>query len=499
MSKMKWFGGFVIILVLMLTGGVSSYAQAGYSDVNDDHWAKEAIEYLNDWSIINGYPDGSFKPNGQLKRVHVALMMDRFKNYSWEEFEDQNLSDVPINDPNYHVIQAEVANGLFDDVIKNNKFEPYKVITRAEMASVLVKVFELEGSSSIKVSDVAANHWAYPYVQALLDNNMTNLYEGNQFKPDSPLTRAQFVTFMARGMNDYFKSGSKEIEGSDFLFVSTYDGVLKIATDTNQSVTLHPKAAYEEMYHKDGWIYFMEETFRTDRMGDAVKGFIYRMKEDGSSKEKLSEDVVVDFAVQGNKIVYSYYGKFGKTDGYSGVIGEDMLIKSMNLDGSDNKVLLDNKRTFTMISNSDWVFYVDNESGSLYKVKGDGSQLAKVSNEPFDYYENFLKVSDEHVLFSSSDYAGDNYTHAIYLLNKDGLNKQKVSDENFFVKDIVDNKIIYQTYDYETGNESYFVSNLDFTNPILITDEFQGQYLGASNGEIWFYNYGDGSITSISY
>lgn len=49
-----------------------------FTDVPETHWAFKAINDLADMGIINGYEDGTFKPDAPVTRAEVATMLDRF-------------------------------------------------------------------------------------------------------------------------------------------------------------------------------------------------------------------------------------------------------------------------------------------------------------------------------------------------------------------------------------------------------------------------------------
>lgn len=51
-----------------------------FKDVPETHWAYKAIEELAEMGIINGYEDGTFKPDGAVTRAEVATMLDRYMN-----------------------------------------------------------------------------------------------------------------------------------------------------------------------------------------------------------------------------------------------------------------------------------------------------------------------------------------------------------------------------------------------------------------------------------
>lgn len=51
-----------------------------FKDVPETHWAYEAIEELSEMGIINGYEDGTFKPDEAVTRAELATMLDRYIN-----------------------------------------------------------------------------------------------------------------------------------------------------------------------------------------------------------------------------------------------------------------------------------------------------------------------------------------------------------------------------------------------------------------------------------
>ncbi|MBE1556478.1 InlB B-repeat-containing protein [Sporosarcina limicola] len=164
------------------------------------HWAKEMIEDIASRCIIIGYPDGTFRPNEPIKRRHVAIMFTR----AFELAPIRNsiaFSDVPTNHFYYAAITKVYQAGIFDGA-SNGKFNPDANMTRAQMAKVLVLAFGLEsnGTSANLFRDVPSTHWAKDYISTLADNRIA-LGDNGDFKPDEPVTRAQFVSFIYRALN----------------------------------------------------------------------------------------------------------------------------------------------------------------------------------------------------------------------------------------------------------------------------------------------------------
>ncbi|WP_081797020.1 InlB B-repeat-containing protein [Bacillus ndiopicus] len=162
----------------------------------EKHWAKAMIEELATLGIIQGYEDGSFRPNSPISRMHVAVLLTRaFPLETVRNADD--FSDVPKNHRYYEAIKTLQQAGIVDG--SNGAFHPTENMTRAQLAKVLVGVLGLtpEGTSSFK--DVASKHWSAGYIAALEREGIA-LGDNGNFRPNEPVTRAQFVAFLYRIM-----------------------------------------------------------------------------------------------------------------------------------------------------------------------------------------------------------------------------------------------------------------------------------------------------------
>ena len=124
-----------------LTGGAAPIVSA-YPDVPDGYWASCDINTLTQNHVLAGYPDRTFKPT------------------------------LPIS--------------------------------RAEMATMVVKGFNLDNeytSTSSLFKDVPQSHWANKTIAKAVSNGMMAGYPNNLFKPDQPITRAEALTIMSKGIN----------------------------------------------------------------------------------------------------------------------------------------------------------------------------------------------------------------------------------------------------------------------------------------------------------
>ncbi|MDL4838895.1 S8 family serine peptidase [Aquibacillus rhizosphaerae] len=158
------------------------------------HWAERNITYLYYQNVITGYSNGTFLPNDKITRAEATTIIIRELGLP---LENSNFVDVSNNywASKYigAAVNAKIINGY-----DGNKFKPNDYLTRAEMAAILVRAYKLTGNSDISFPDVSGNYWAHDYIENLLANKITNGYSDGNFGPKDNIKRAEFATMIAR-------------------------------------------------------------------------------------------------------------------------------------------------------------------------------------------------------------------------------------------------------------------------------------------------------------
>ncbi|WP_336633973.1 InlB B-repeat-containing protein [Lysinibacillus fusiformis] len=164
-----------------------------FSDV-EGHWAKEMMKELTTLGIIQGFEDGTFRPNAPISRMHVAVLLTR--SFSLKKVrEADGFSDVAFTHPYYEAIQALKQAGIVDG--SNGAFRPTENMTRAQLAKILVGLLGLTPEGISSFVDVDSTHWSSGYI-AVLEREGITLGDNGNFHPNEPVTRAQFVAFLYR-------------------------------------------------------------------------------------------------------------------------------------------------------------------------------------------------------------------------------------------------------------------------------------------------------------
>jgi hypothetical protein len=185
-----------------------------FTDI-ENHWGEEAIIKSARNLIVEGYGDGSYRPDGALTRAEFTTMLIRalYHNLSGEERvfagpEKRNVySDVKSSDwYRTNIGYADIA-GL-TGFITGNEFKPNQKITREEMAYMIAEAVKYIGINTSKAAEGALNYTDLNKINSGYLNGVkicTNLKllqgSGGYFKPNDGLTRAEAATVLNRLLN----------------------------------------------------------------------------------------------------------------------------------------------------------------------------------------------------------------------------------------------------------------------------------------------------------
>ncbi|KHE70438.1 S-layer homology domain-containing protein [Halobacillus sp. BBL2006] len=114
---------------------------AEFKDVPRTHWASEYIGAMESAGILSGYSDGTFRPNASLSREEMAALV--VKSYFLEGRSDVKFSDVNKSRWSYPYIQNLVANEIVNGY-PDGTFRPTSSIKRSEFAAMMARLLSDE-------------------------------------------------------------------------------------------------------------------------------------------------------------------------------------------------------------------------------------------------------------------------------------------------------------------------------------------------------------------
>ncbi|MGM9928490.1 MAG: S-layer homology domain-containing protein [Bacillus sp. (in: firmicutes)] len=201
----------IMTVLLAFSLFVPSISQAASTNSFPDVSSfKEEIEFLTGEGIIFGFSDGTFRPNAPIQRVQAVVMLMRDLKPELGDAPNPGFSDIKPGDFGYEEVAKAVELGIINGK-GNNKFDPRGNLTRAEMAIILSRAYELGGIYPKGFSDVSMSSVAYWHISTLAANNITVGYPDGTFRPSQTINRAQFSAFMARILEPGFQPDNLEV------------------------------------------------------------------------------------------------------------------------------------------------------------------------------------------------------------------------------------------------------------------------------------------------
>ena len=194
--KMKKSVCYIVSLSMILSIVLTGFA---YSDIGTSHsWAESALNYLDSKNILNGYDDGTFKPDGNVTRAELAKILAISNNLPDQP--TKTFSDVKDSDWFYKY--AIAASILFKT--PDGKFYPEKFASREEVAyAICTASGYFKTKAMLDFSDTAeiTNDY-YDAVSILTYNKIITGYEDNTFRPKSNVARIEIAAMVHRALTN---------------------------------------------------------------------------------------------------------------------------------------------------------------------------------------------------------------------------------------------------------------------------------------------------------
>lgn len=231
MKNLKKLMSVILTVAMLLSMAVSGVSAATFTDIDDTNKAFEAIEVLSALGVLNGREDGTFDPEGEIKRSEFAAVVCRAMN------------------------QEAAAAG---------------------------------STGASKFADVASDHWALGYINWAADQGIVNGMDETTFAPDAQVTYQQAVTMLVRALGfDALAAKRGGFPTGYMVIASSYkitDGVAMTPATGNAT-----RAGVAQLVYNAFDAPLMEEAFVMSAYEDAYKIYDGSKSVDGEKKSLLSE------------------------------------------------------------------------------------------------------------------------------------------------------------------------------------------------------------------
>lgn len=181
-------------------GGDDGGQAASFRDVIG-HWAQADIERMVAAGVIKGYPDGTFKPDNTVTRAEFIALVRRIKAASGAG-NSTSFNDIAQHWARDD-IQALEAQGWLVAEEHDRELAPDKPMPRQEMARLVARAMDLDpvpGNTQFN-DDHKIPATFRPFINAAVGKGLISGYPNGNFEPQGALTRAEAATMLVRIMD----------------------------------------------------------------------------------------------------------------------------------------------------------------------------------------------------------------------------------------------------------------------------------------------------------
>jgi uncharacterized protein YegP (UPF0339 family) len=199
LNKKKLISLTLAASMLLSYGTGRMEVSAAQNDLNS-HWAAPAIQKWKGYSVINGFSDGSMRPDQPITRAELVSMLNRIMNYQkpakniYEDCDDSSWYAKSI-------LGAVAAGIIYGDGVNLN---PDAQVSRQQTAVIMAKVLELNVLDSGKThfeDDSSIADFARPSVKAMKAAGLMKGDEHNRFNPDNTITRGEIAQVLSNAFD----------------------------------------------------------------------------------------------------------------------------------------------------------------------------------------------------------------------------------------------------------------------------------------------------------
>ena len=147
------------------------------------------------FAYIVGRTDGLVAPEANITRAEVAtiffrMLTDKSRIEIWKA--TNGFSDVKA-DQWFNNAVSTLAGAKILDGYGDGSFKPNAPITRAEFATIATRFYDAPGTYVVDAFNDISNHWAKNYINRAAELKLVNGYDDGSFKPEKLITRAEAI------------------------------------------------------------------------------------------------------------------------------------------------------------------------------------------------------------------------------------------------------------------------------------------------------------------
>lgn len=219
----------ILTLLLLISSIFAVTAEVELPDI-EDHWAEDFIRELVDMGAITGYPDGLYRPENKITRAEFASVLRGVLEL--EEVEGETFLDT-LGHWGEGRIEALIKEGVIDTDLYEENYSPDDYITREEIAMMTVRMVgsEISATETPFLDEGAIGDGYNEYVAEAYEKEIITGYPDTTFRPSGTATRAEAAVMVIRGLNAKGVADDFELPPSEEEPISTIPAINFFSAD----------------------------------------------------------------------------------------------------------------------------------------------------------------------------------------------------------------------------------------------------------------------------
>jgi hypothetical protein len=190
----------ILLLFIVYVLFSLSASAATFSDVPSDHVFYDAITFLSEKGIVEGYSDGTFKPDDTVTRAEAMKIIMMTFSPSQNSTSNEIFSDVKLSDWFFSYIMQAQAQGVVTGY-SDGTFKPGNTVNLAELLKMLILSAKVDISFDVNsdvFADVPKDTWYSKYALYAKSYNLVTPDDRGNLNASIPIKRGRFSEIVYR-------------------------------------------------------------------------------------------------------------------------------------------------------------------------------------------------------------------------------------------------------------------------------------------------------------
>ncbi|WP_216624771.1 S-layer homology domain-containing protein [Paenibacillus foliorum] len=276
---------------------VAAVENKSFPDLPESHWSYKAVQEMSGKQIVDGYPDGTFRPNQTLTRAEFAALLYKTARLEEAKASSKASSYQDVDLSAWYKPYADALRGIFvQNELKGVEelFNPDAPALREDVAAAIVRLRGWSGGSSsdlrARFKDVnTISEGATQELATAVDRGIISGYEDGTIRGKAALTRAEAAMLLTKS----FSEGPSSVADQVSVKQTEVESQTSVIPIKAKPVNQKPLYAIVDMLARDDGV----NTYTSSKLDFTLSNGIH-------SQNKITKHLITDLSVDYKGDIY---------------------------------------------------------------------------------------------------------------------------------------------------------------------------------------------------